>query len=83
MISAGEALYYIEYLDHGLISSNFKEFEKNPLILWACGKIAHENNDFVAVVCSGVKNREPSSKPQLEIIVKKAIITKELIHTVA
>lgn len=81
MISTGEAIFYVEYLDHGLIS-DLKELKKNPLTLWAVGKIFQESEEFIAVICSGTKHRLPNSKPTYEIIVKSAIIKKELIHIV-
>lgn len=81
MISSGEAIYYIEYLDHGLVS-DLEKLEKNPLTLWVVGKIFKEADKFYALVCSGTKFREPTSKPYLEVVQKCTIITMELIHTV-
>ena len=81
MISTGEAIYYIEYLDHGLVS-DLNAIKKKPLTLWTTGKVFKEDEDFIAVVCSGTKHRLPNSKPTYEIIVKSAITKKELIHIV-
>jgi len=81
MISTGEKIFYIEYLDHGL-TTDFEDLEENPLTLWVVGKIFKETEEFMAVICSGTKHRLPSSKPSYEIVVKAAITKKELIHVV-
>ncbi|HEC92901.1 MAG TPA: hypothetical protein ENI51_07935 [Candidatus Atribacteria bacterium] len=81
MLSTGEAIWYIEYLDHARIS-NWEKFKDEPITLWCVGKIAQENDDFIAVICSGVKDRQPTSQPTYEIILKKAIIFKQLIYIV-
>lgn len=81
MISSGEAIYFIEYLDHGLVS-DLNELEKKPLTLWTCGKVFKEEDNFLAIICSGTKNREPNVKSTYEIIVKSAITKKELIYIV-
>ena len=81
MISTGEIIFFIEYLDHGLVS-DLENLKEKPLTLWVVGKIAQENDDFIAVVCSGTKHRLPNSKPNYEVIVKSAIIKKEVIHIV-
>ena len=78
MISKGESIWYVEYKDHGRVYS----LDDLPLILWCVGKIAKETDDFLAVVCCGTKEQMPSSMPALEIILKSAIIKKELIYIV-
>jgi len=82
MISPGEAIYYIEYLDHGKTSSNPKKIFANPLTLWCVGKVLTESEDFLAVVCSGTKERKPSTEPSYEIILKSAITKQEVIYIV-
>ncbi|MBA7492429.1 hypothetical protein ES702_02979 [subsurface metagenome] len=81
MISEGEAIFYIEYLDHAR-SPDLNRLESNPVVLWCTGKIAQESNEFLALLCSGVKNEMPTSHPTYEIILKSAITIKELIHIV-
>jgi len=81
MISEGEAIYYIEYLDH-LRSSDLERIDKKPFQLWCCGKIAKDSNGFIAVICSGAKDEIPNTQPTYEIILKSAITKKELIHVV-
>lgn len=75
-------IYYFEYIDHGKIYQDPKTVFKNPLTLWCVGKIAEETKDLMAVVCSGVKDRNPSSQPSYEIIVKSAITKKKLIYQI-
>jgi len=83
MINSGEAIYYFEYLDHGKTFGDPKGVLKNPLILWCVGKIYEQDDNFLAVVCSGSKTRESlKSQVSYEIIYKKAIITQELVHIV-
>lgn len=82
MISVGEAIYFIEYLDHGKVFSDPKEIFKKPLKLWCVGKILSESDDFIAVICSGTIGRKPSTEPSYEIILKSAITKKEVIYTV-
>lgn len=82
MITPGEAIYYIEYFDHGKTYNQPTEIFKNPFKLWCTGKIAEESDDFLAVICSGTIDRKPNTEPTYEIILKSAIITKELIHIV-
>ena len=81
MISVGEAIYYIEYKDHA--RTNDLDRLENGFILWCVGKIAKESDEFLAIICSGTKNDIPSSQPTYEIILKSAIIKKELIYVVA
>lgn len=81
MISEGTPIYYIEYLDHAR-SENIKRLESKPFILWCCGTIAKESEAYIAVICSGTKDHLPSSQPTYEIVLKSAIIKKELIFTV-
>ena len=80
MINVGEAIYYIEYKDHA--RSNNLERLNNPFILWCVGKIAKESKEFIAVICSGTKSETPSSQPTYEIVLKSAIIKKEVIYIV-
>ncbi len=75
-------LYYIEYLDHMRTDKSLQDLRKNPPILWCCGKIFNEDGDFLAVLCSGIRDRAPSTEPTYEIIFKKAIIKKQLIYQV-
>ena len=70
MISSGDKIYYFEYMDHAKRYGNPSRILKNPSILWCCGKIAEESEDFIAVVCSGTKKVKPSSEPSFEIILK-------------
>jgi len=81
MISEGEAIFYIEYLDHARVS-DLKRLDTKMITLWCVGKIVKESEEFLAVICSGVKNELPSSQPTYEVILKSAIRKKELIYTV-
>ena len=81
MISTGEAIFYIEYLDNG-ITEDLETLDEDPLTLWVVGKIFKESEVFIAVVCSGSKYRLPNVKSTYEVIVKSSIIIKELIHIV-
>lgn len=82
MINSGEVIYYIEYLDHAKIYSDPEETFKKPFTLWCVGKIFKESDDYIAVVCSGTKARPPNTEPSYEIVLKSAIIKKEVVHIV-
>jgi len=82
MLSIGDRIYYFEYMDHAKTFGDPSKIMNDPCILWCSGKIFQESDDFLAILCSGTKNKLPSSEPSYEIIYKKAIIKQEEIYIV-
>ena len=62
-------IYYIEYLKGGVKMA-------------VAGMLYLEQDGFIAVVCSGVKNRQPNTLPTYKIISKSSITKKIPIYIV-
>ncbi len=81
-LCCGDSLYYFEYLDHMCTDKFPHDLEKKPPILWCCGKIIKETNNYIVVVSSGIRDRNPSAELTYEIVLKRAIIKNLLVYKV-
>ena len=80
LLIPGDQIFLIIYLDHAETSKTLDEIRQKPFVLWCIGKITNleEDDPFYVVISSGHLYHERNNIRK-EIVVKGAIISKEII----
>lgn len=77
MSDNGSEIWYIEYRDHAFHVGDPKEVVEKPYVLWVCGVIEFENEDFIAVRWYGSLNHKTIYPTEKTEIIQKPLITKK------